>query len=374
MPVKAMKKNKVSFIQKAFLFFNILAGVSLLFSYSATIFDPVKMWYFSFFGLAYPFILLINILFIILWIIYKRWYFLFSLSLILIGYNAFNKTIGLRASTKAVRDSTNIKLMTYNVHYLKKFGEELDTATRSGIFRLIESEQPDIVGFQEFFTRNKGKYDVKDSLVKILDTKHYYYSPYIDNNYESTGVAVYSKYPILKSGNIQLENENGSNRGIWIDVKRNNQIFRIYVVHLASISFQPEDYSFLNNVKDDINKSKDVVSSKRIARKLKNAFIKRSEQVKILQKEMESCTTPYIVMGDFNDTPVSYAITQMTKNLKNGFAVKGSGLGITYNGDFPNFQIDYILASKQFDFKDYKIIKRDFSDHYPVCSTVTLAK
>ena len=79
-------------------------------------------------------------------------------------------------------------------------------------------------------------------------------------------------------------------------------------------------------------------------------------------------------MGDFNDTPVSYAITQMSKNLKNGFLEKGSGLGITYNGDFPNFQIDYIFASKQFDFKDYKIIKREFSDHYPVCSTVTLAK
>ena len=374
MPAKAMKKSKVGFIQKAFLFFNIIAGISLLLSYSATIFDPIKIWYFSFFGLAYPFILLINILFIFLWLISKRWYFIFSLTLILAGYQAFNKTIGLRSLTEAVRDSTTIKLMSYNVHYLKKFGEELDTATRSGIFRLIETEQPDIIGFQEFFTRTKGKYDVKDSLLKILDTKHYYYSPYVDNKYESAGVAVYSKYPILKSGNIQLENENGSNRGIWIDVKKDALIFRVYVVHLASISFKPEDYSFLNNVKGDINKSKDVVSSKRIARKLRNAFIKRSEQVKILQKEMESCTTPYIVMGEFNDTPVSYAITQMTKKLKNGFAEKGSGLGITYNGDFPNFQIDYILASLEFDFKDYKIIKRDFSDHYPVCSTVTLSK
>ena len=369
-----MKKNKVSFLQKAFLFFNILAGVSLLLSYSATIIDPIKMWYFSFFGLAYPFILLINILFIILWIVYKRWYFLFSLSLILVGYAAFNKTIGLRAASKVVRDSTTIKLMTYNVHYFKKFGEELDTATRSGIFRLIENEEPDIVGIQEFFTRHKGKFDVKDSLIKILDTKHFYYSPDIDNNYESTGVAVYSKYPILKTGNIQLETENGGNRGIWIDVKKDMQVFRIYVVHLASISFQPEDYSFLNNVVVDIDKTKDVVSSKRIARKLKTAFIKRSEQVKILRKEIEFCTTPYIVMGDFNDTPVSYAITQMSKNLKNGFLEKGSGLGITYNGDFPNFQIDYIFASKQFDFEDYKIIKKDFSDHYPVCSTVTLAK
>jgi endonuclease/exonuclease/phosphatase family metal-dependent hydrolase len=369
-----MKKSKVSFIQKAILFFNVIAGISLLLCYAATFIDPLKLWHLSFFGLAYPFILLVNILFIIIWIIYKKWYFLFSLSLIMVGYNAFNKTIGLRAPTIAAKDSTTIKLMTYNVHYLKKFGEKLDTATRSGIFRLIEEEQPDIIGFQEFFTRNKGKYDVKDSLIKILDTKHYYYSPYIDNDYESTGMAIYSKYPILKSGNIQLESENGGNRGIWVDVKKDTKVFRIYVVHLASISFQPEDYSFLNNVKDNLNKSKDVVSSKRIVRKLKNAFIKRSEQIKILQKEISTCTTPYIVIGDFNDTPVSYAITQITKDLKNGFAEKGSGLGITYNGDFPNFQIDYILASQQFDFKDYKIIKKDFSDHYPVCSTVTLAK
>lgn len=369
-----MKKNKTGFIQKAFLFFNIIAGISLILSYSASIVDPIKIWHFSFFGLAYPFILLINILFILLWIIYKRWYFIFSLSLIVFGYKPFNKTIGLRIATEAARDSSTIKVMTYNVHYLKKFGEELDTATRSGVYRLIENEQPDIIGFQEFFTRNKGKYDVKDSIIKILDTKQFYYSTSIDNEYESIGVAVFSKYPIIKKGNIELQKQNSGNKGIWIDVKKNEQVLRVYVVHLASINFQPEDYSFLNNVKDDINKGKDVGSSKRIARKLKNAFIKRSEQIKILQKELELCSTPYLVLGDFNDTPVSYAITQMTKTLKNGFAEKGSGLGITYNGDFPNFQIDYIFASQQFDFKDYKIIKRDFSDHYPVCSTVTLGK
>lgn len=374
MPAKAMKKNKIGLIQKAFLFFNIIAGISLILSYFATIVDPIKIWHFSFFGLAYPFILLINILFIFFWIIYKRWYFLFSLLLIVFGYKPFNKTIGLRTAAEAESDSSTIKLMTYNVHYLKKFGEELDTVTRSGVYRLIENEQPDIIGFQEFFTRNKGKYDVKDSIIKILDTKHFYYSTSIDNEYESIGVAVFSKYPIIKKGNIELQKENSGNKGIWIDVKKNEQVFRVYVVHLASINFQPEDYSFLNDVKDDINKGKDVGSSKRIARKLKNAFIKRSEQIKILQKEMELCSTPYIVMGDFNDTPVSYAITMMTKTLKNGFAEKGSGLGITYNGDFPNFQIDYIFASQQFDFKDYKIIKRDFSDHYPVCSTVTLGK
>ncbi|MDV3197467.1 MAG: hypothetical protein Q8884_02675, partial [Sweet potato little leaf phytoplasma] len=80
---------------------------------------------------------------------------------------------------------------------------------------------------------------------------------------------------------------------------------------------------------------------------------------------------PYIIMGDFNDTPVSYALNNLTKGMQNSFQKKGSGLAITYNGDFPNFQIDYILATPQFDILSYNIIKESFSDHYPVTCNVS---
>ena len=78
---------------------------------------------------------------------------------------------------------------------------------------------------------------------------------------------------------------------------------------------------------------------------LKRAFIKRSEQVDIIKAEMDNCKTPYIIAGDFNDTPASYAVKKITKGLKNSFEEKGSGFGKTYNGKFPNFQIDYIATS-----------------------------
>ncbi|MDA9555005.1 endonuclease/exonuclease/phosphatase family protein [Pelobium sp.] len=370
-----MKKNKSGFIQKAFLFLNFCLILCLLISYSATIIDPAKHWYIALFGLAYPFILLANVLFVLVWVMLKKWYFLYSLLFILMGYSLLNRTIGFRkpVTNDTEIDSNTIKLMTWNVHYVKKFGAELDTTTRSNVFKVINQEQPDIIGFEEFFTRKKGKYDIKDSILKILDTKHYYYSASTDNNYESIGVALFSKFPIVNHGFINLESESSGNRGIWVDVKKQNQVFRVFAVHLASISFQPEDYLFLNEVKTDINNGNDVVSSKRILRRLKNAFIRRSSQVKILKQEFASCTTPFIVMGDFNDTPVSYTLSQLSSDLKNGFYEKGSGLGITYNGAFPNFQIDYILTSQHFDFKTYKIIHKDYSDHYPVRCNVTLS-
>ncbi len=369
-----MKKSKIGFIQKTFLFLNLLAIICLLISYLAVITDPVEFWYISLFGLAYPFILLSNIIFIIIWAVYRKWYVLYSLTFVMIGYSLLFRTIGFRtkASSNFVTDSATIKLMTWNVHYLKKFGSELDTSTRINILNLIKEEQPDVIGFQEYFTRKKGKYDITDSILDILNTKHFFYSKSVDNDYESYGVSVFSKFPILKSGSIYFEELYSGNKGIWIDVKKDSKIFRVYVIHLASISFNPEDYLFLNEVKSDINNGKDVVSSKRILRKLKTAFIKRSYQVKILKEQFAKCTTPYIVMGDFNDTPVSFTLGEMTKDLKNGFYEKGSGLGITYNGDFPNFQIDYLLATPQFDFKAYKIIKKKYSDHYPVRCNVTL--
>lgn len=370
-----MRRNKKrSFLSKFILFLNALAIITLLLCYLATVTNPAKYWYFAFFGLSYPFILLANLVFVVYWLIRKKWYAIISLFTILIGYQSLTYTIGFRGKTNPplTKDSSAIKLMTYNVHYFKKFGAELDTSTRNGILNLIKKEKPDVIGIQEFFTRKKGKYDIKDSLIEILDTKHFYYKPSIDNGYESSGIAVFSKFPIINKGIVELDDPNSGNGGIWVDIKKEGKIFRAFIVHLASISFQPEDYNYLTKLKADLAPQEDVVSGKRIARRLKDAFIKRSHQVRLLKSYTDSCTTPYIIMGDFNDTPVSYTLNTLTKGMKNAFNEKGSGLAITYNGEFPNFQIDYILCTPHFDIKSYNIIKESYSDHYPITSNVSL--
>ena len=107
-------------------------------------------------------------------------------------------------------------------------------------------------------------------------------------------------------------------------------------------------------------------STKRLGSKLKIAFIKRSMQVVKIKDNAANCPYPYVIMGDFNDTPTSYAVNQMSKGLTNAFFVKGSGLGRTYNGDFPNYQIDYVMSSSAFDVRSYHIIEKKLSDHYPV--------
>jgi endonuclease/exonuclease/phosphatase family metal-dependent hydrolase len=113
-------------------------------------------------------------------------------------------------------------------------------------------------------------------------------------------------------------------------------------------------------------------SPRRIGGRLKLAFIKRSQQVGLVKNHSLTCITPYVVAGDFNDTPVSYTLHQMANGLVNTFKEKGSGLGVTYNGDFPNFQIDYILATPNFGVRNYRIIDKKLSDHFAVRADLQL--
>ncbi len=263
-----------------------------------------------------------------------------------------------------------IRVLTYNVHNFKQFGDKNDKFTKEQILDIIRKEQPDVLCFQEFFSRQRGEYNFRKLITEIMKSNHYFFKPTTDNGYEATGTAIFSKYPIVNSGKVLFAKKMNWNEAVYVDVNTGKKIFRVYNVHFQSISFQPEDYQYLNKVKKDIDT--DVGSSVKIVSRLKNAFVKRANQVKILRSHADSCKTPYIIAGDFNDTPISYTATTIFKGLQNGFYEKGSGFGVTYNGDFPNFQIDYIVASPEFTFKNYLIVKKKLSDHYPVRTDLEL--
>ncbi len=192
---------------------------------------------------------------------------------------------------------------------------------------------------------------------------YHYISPTAGNDYEAYGMAIFSRYPIVASGHLP-DHQYGVNRIIYVDIDKKGKIFRVYNVHLRSFGFQKEDYDFIKSPSKTIEK--DAASTKRIGARLKHAFTARSAQAEALREHSRACQTPYLIAGDFNDTPLSYAVNKVSAGLQNAFREKGRGWGVTYNGDFPNFQIDYILSTKEFKVHHYQIIKAKLSDHYPV--------
>lgn len=371
-------KKKLPFFDVIVLGLNILLGIALLISIMAPFTNPQKFWPVAFFGLAYPIILMANFIMMLYWLLRKRWFVFLSLACALCGWSVLNNNIGFHSNQTGGADNLDaksknantIRVMTYNVHNFKRYGSRNDVSTKHEILQIIFDQQPDIISLQEFYTRNNGEYDMRDSIVKLMKPGYFYFEPVVFNYKEAIGIAIFSKYPIVKRGMVPITVHRSENACLYVDVKKGDRIFRIYNIHLQSIRFDPEDYQYINSITKD--GKTDLSSTRRLGGKLKSAFIKRSAQVATIKADAATCTYPYLISGDFNDTPASFAVNEMAKGLKNAFRERGAGVARTYNGDFPNFQIDYIMASPQFEIVNYTVIQKKLSDHYPVRSDLVI--
>ncbi len=367
--------KRLGFFSKSMLLANLFAALGLLLSYLAPLINPQVCWPIAFFGIAYLPLLLINFLFVVYWLVRSARFAAISLLVILIGWNTFRNHYGfgtkIPETVVASPDTGYIRLLTYNVHFFRAFEQEDTKLTiRKQVMQVMGEVSPDVICIQEYYTRQKGKYQMAGEFERDMGMPFHYISPTAENDYEAYGLAIFSKYPIIDSG-VLPEHEYGVNRIIYVDIDKGGQVFRVYNVHLRSFGFQKEDYDFINNPSRTLEK--DAASTKRIGGRLKHAFRARSAQAAALREHSRACGQPYVIAGDFNDTPLSYAVNEVSTGLRNAFREQGRGWGITYNGDFPNFQIDYILSSKAFQVHHYQIIKTKLSDHYPVWADLQLS-
>lgn len=293
---------------------------------------------------------------------------LLSITAFLIGWNHFTDFFQISFPNKKKEGQKELSVMTYNVHLFGYYDEKSSFQTRNRIFDVLEKEQADVVCFQEFYhTDRKGVFETRDTLLKFLPNKYYHERfTHAMSKKQYFGVALFSKYPIIKKGHVPFAND-PNNFCIYADLKVKGDTVRVYNAHLQSIRFKPEDYALVDGNK---NQEQLETGGKRIARRLTSAFVKREEQVERLIQSIEDCPYKVVLCGDFNDTPVSYAYEALTDELKDSFIEAGSGVGNTYIGVFPSFRIDYILHSKEMESIKYKTIPDKLSDHHAVKATM----
>jgi endonuclease/exonuclease/phosphatase family metal-dependent hydrolase len=366
------KRKSLGLTNKFILVFNGIAVLALLLSYLAPVIKPQVFWPVAFLGIAYPVLLAVNLLFILLWLFRKASFAIISLIAIGIGWSAINKNFGFNTAVvdTVVRDTSVIRVMSYNVRMFHD-SEGKKAQNQVDILKLIKEVSPDVLCIQEFYSRTKGENNIRKLYMEELGLSFSYFIPSAKNDYDAYGIAIFSKFPIVNSGNVDINTETGIvNKIVYSDINKQGKNFRVYNVHLQSVGFKKEDYDFI--MKDVPTANVDVKSTRRIGNRLKLAYIKRNRQIDSLYSHTKDTKMPYIVAGDFNDTPLSYSVNKLSGDMKNAFVEKGRGLGITYNGAFPNFQIDYILASKEFNVQNYQIISEKLSDHYPIWSDLRL--
>jgi endonuclease/exonuclease/phosphatase (EEP) superfamily protein YafD len=100
------------------------------------------------------------------------------------------------------------------------------------------------------------------------------------------------------------------------------------------------------------------------------AWQERTDQAEQVAASVAESPHPVIAVGDFNDTPVSYAAHRFGVHLQDAYrsapALQGPLLGATYIGDLPFLRIDQVWASPELVVVDYQTGRVELSDHRPV--------
>jgi endonuclease/exonuclease/phosphatase family metal-dependent hydrolase len=358
------------FTDRVVLILNSLGASALLLAYLAPIVNPAKMVLPALFGLAYPYLLLVNLVFLCFWLARLKKEIFISLIVILLGWNQLNNLIPLNFKSADIPENAVpaqlIKVLSYNVRGFDIYRWNNEPTVKKEIFEFLYTQEPHLVCFQEYYTSSK-KGQTQSSIsnhLKYLPHHAVYYTA-DHSNRNGFGIATYSKYPILKKSRIPFNSS--FNAAMYTDILFHSDTIRVFNIHLQSIRFQEDNYAFLDTAR--LTYSNEQINEIRaIGSRLKTAFAKRAEQAQMIANYIKESPYPVLVLGDFNDTPQSYAYRKIKKGMHDAFRSSGKGFGNTYAGELPSFRIDNIFYGPPFESYEFKRIKTDCSDHYPISS------
>ncbi|MDZ4203666.1 MAG: endonuclease/exonuclease/phosphatase family protein [Bacteroidales bacterium] len=364
---KPKRKKHSSFRYKFLVLLNVVAALLLLISYISCYVSPDVLWPFAFFGLAYPLLVVINILFLLYWIIRRRWILFLPLLSITVGWNHLEAHFKPFSKSTLDPEKKHIKVMSFNAMFFDRYMQiqRDNLATLYDIYDLIESESPDILCIQEFYTDNTPDFNTQQTLATRCGyTDLHTNYMLVKRNGKSYGSAIFSRYPILNRGTIAFDNS-PYYTGIFCDVVNSLDTLRVINVHFESLRLSSEDRIYINDLSRQEGPLLNLTSRK-ILNKLKSAYIKRAPQARIVNTAIHESPYPVILCADVNDTPTSYTYRLLTSELNDAFRESGKGFGKTYAGFYPPFRIDYILYHSMFESRDYRAIRKNLSDHYPI--------
>lgn len=348
-------------IYKALLSANILFAIALLISYLAVHISPVDFALPAFFGLAYPYLLLANILIAITWAFLLKIETLISVFVIAVGFNHLVNYIKIGKSSE--NKEGTFKVVSYNVRLFNYFENKNNTSSETRVLSFLKTQQPDILCLQEFFIL--GDPDQKDQTVKnALSGKYYSHMKVIGNGRNRYyGIATYSKFPIIRKG--EIIHPGSSSLSIFSDIVIKKDTFRIFNNHLQSFRLKSMERSFFEEMTTPYE-NETIGEIRNISVSLRKGFVLRALQAQAVKVMIDLSPYPVIVTGDFNDTPVSYTYRKIRKGLNDSFVTSGYGAGFTYRGNYPPNRIDYILYDNALESRHFDITKVKYSDHYPI--------
>ena len=343
----------------------LVAAGLLVMSYGAMLVNPAKAWGMTLLGLMFVPLSVVNLL-LLLWAL-KRLSrsFVIPLLALLPSFFFLGRYVQLSQDRTTEPLDPTLKVISYNVGRFSLHDEDTGISGRAqcadSVFAMLRRQDPDIVCLQEFRISDVNK--VRAYLDRQMRgyKADFYLFPASDGS--AFGNVTLSRIPVKGKGKIKFEES--ANLAIYTDYEVYDRRFRVYNCH-----FQSYNISLPGILRGFLNADKALMTE--TGSKMKRSIKRRPVQVDQVFSDIENCPVEAFVCGDFNDNPMSYSYHRMTKGRKDSFREAGSGFGATFAGLWPLLRIDYILIPERFNAIDHYTPRVDFSDHYPVITTVEL--
>ena len=334
----------------------VIAGLLLL-SYLSVFVNPAKAWFFTIFGLMFiPLVVLTTLFFI--WALFRRSRMTGFLLLMLLPAIFLIGKYYQRKAPELTREPT-LKVVSYNVG-LFAHGDMGDKrlVLADSIAAYLRKTEADIICLQEFYLPNALNMDAW-----FRDHFPGYHADYyvLTGEKGHAGNVTLTRRPVLYKGKIDFEKS--TNMALHTDVQLDSTVLRFYNCHFESYNIS------LSGLVRSLKKVDDEAVED-TGRKMRRSIVQRPRQVDAVMQDVDACPVRSVVLGDFNDNPLSYTYRRLSHGRKDSFVEAGKGSGATYALLRPFLRIDYILYPDAYHAVAHQVPHCRYSDHYPVIASI----
>ena len=282
-------------------------------------------------SLAFPFLMIANLLLCVFWIFsWRKRAFVFLLISTLF-LTPVRRWINY---SEPKSEKADFKVLTFNNKYNDYGLEEVKN--------YIKSFNADVIFLQESGYSGLGNSDFEEMKYSLHNRR----------------ISFFSKYQIVEQDTIPLIDKGKS---VYADVIIKGKRIRFVNVYLEPFQLHKSMVKPTDDLEENGTKAKSLV------RRFMPVFKKHEEQVQILKNFIEKSPYPVILAGDFNSVPNSYEYYTISGVLKDCFLESGKGFGTSFHDYKIPIRIDYVFSSENLKSTYYQVDRsQKLSDHYPV--------
>lgn len=282
-------------------------------------------------SLAFPFLMIANLLLCVFWIFsWRKRAFVFLLISTLF-LTPVRRWINY---SEPKSEKADFKVLTFNNKYNDYGLEEVKN--------YIKSFNADVIFLQESGYSGLGNSDFEEMKYSLHNKR----------------ISFFSKYQIVEQDTIPLIDKGKS---VYADVIIKGKRIRFVNVYLEPFQLHKSMVKPTDDLEENGAKAKSLV------RRFMPVFKKHEEQVQILKNFIEKSPYPVILAGDFNSVPNSYEYYTISGVLKDCFLESGTGLATSFHDYKIPIRIDYVFSSENLKSTHYQVDRsQKLSDHYPV--------